>query len=194
MRIATKDRRWLVMALSVGALGLPVLGSGLQATTVERLSLEQMVRLSQRIILGRCVSRESYWNKTRTLILTSTRFAVTADLKGQSQGVATVVTVGGTKDGITQVVHGTPKFEDNEEVLLFLEAGKSGFWKPLGLSQGKFRIVTDHQGVKRAFHASSGLHFVPASAQLSSKAPVPTRIELGHLVNRIRQLIGGGSE
>ena len=193
-RTVVIHRHWFVMALSVATLGSAVLGLKLEATTVVRLSLEQMVRGSQRIIIGRCISQQTYWNKTRTLILTSTRFAVTEDLKGESHGAATVVMVGGTKDGITQEISGTPKFEDNEEVLLFLTAGKSGRWRPLGLSQGKFRIVTDHLGIRRALHASSGLHFSRASAGSSSKAPMPARIEIDRLLSQIRQLINSGGE
>lgn len=193
-RTAVSHRRWWVMALSVATLGRAVLGLELEATTVVRLNLEQMVRGSQRIIIGRCLSRRTHWNRTRTLILTSTRFAVTEDLKGESRGFATVVMVGGTKDGITQEVSGVPKFEVGEEVLLFLTAGKSGRWRPLGLSQGKFRIVTDRQGIRQALHASSGLHFSRASAGESSKAPIPARIEIDRLLSRIRQLINSGGE
>ena len=190
MGIAMGARGGLVTALLLAGTGIPVFAPGVEATTVKRLSLEQMVRGSQRIILGRCVSLETYWNKTRTRILTATRFAVTDNLKGDSRGVATVVTVGGTRDGLTQVVSGTPKFRENEEVLLFLEAGKGSYWILMGLSQGMFRIATDRRGMKVAYHASSGLHLVSASAETSAQTPIPTRVELDRLLSRIRQLAG----
>ena len=189
MRIATRVRDWRLTALLLAGVGVPVLVSGVEATTVKQLSLEQMVRGSQRIILGRCVSLETYWNKTRTRILTATRFAVTEDLKGESRGAATVVTVGGTMDGLTQVVSGTPRFREHEEVLLFLEAGKGDYWILMGLSQGMFRIATDRRGIKVAYHASSGLHLVSASAETSAQTPIPTRVELDRLLSRIRQLV-----
>ena len=188
MAIRITGRGWWITALLLGGVGLLGFAPAVEATTVKRLSLEQLVRGSQRIILGRCVSQETYWNKTRTRILTATRFAVTEDLKGDSRGVATVVTVGGTRDGLTQVVSGTPKFRENEEVLLFLEAGKGSYWILMGLSQGMFRIATDRRGMKVAYHASSGLHLVSASAETSAQTPIPTRVELDRLLSRIRQL------
>jgi hypothetical protein len=189
MRIAARVRDWRLTALLLAGVGVPVLVSGLEATTVKQLSLEQMVRGSHRIMLGRRVSQETYWNKNRTRIYTATRFAVTEDLKGESRGTATVVTVGGTVDGMTLMVPGTPQFREHEEVLLFLEAGKGSYWILMGLSQGMFRIATDRRGMKVAYHASSGLHLVSASAETSAQTPIPTRVELDRLLSRIRQLV-----
>ena len=188
MGMSMRARGWWMAALLSAGTGIPVFAPEVEATTVKQLSLEQMVRGSQRIMLGRCVSQETYWNKTRTRIYTATRFAVTEDLKGESRGAATVVTVGGTMDGLTQVVSGTPRFREHEEVLLFLEAGKGGHWILMGLSQGMFRIATDRRGMKVAYHASSGLHLVSASAETSDQTPIPSRVELDRLLSRIRQL------
>ncbi len=188
MGMSMRARGWWMAVLLSAGTGIPGFAPGVEATTVKQLSLEQMVRGSQRIILGRCVSQETYWNKTRTRILTATRFAVTDNLKGESRGVATVMTVGGTLDGLTQVVSGTPKFRENEEVLLFLEAGKGGYWILMGLSQSMFRIATDRRGMKVAYHASSGLHLVSASDETSAQTPIPARVELDRLLSRIRQL------
>lgn len=189
MKSAMKAWRELVSALVLAGAGVPVLVSGVEATTVQQLSLEQMVRGAHRIMLGRRVSQETYWNKTRTRIYTATRFAVAEDLKGDSRGAATVVTVGGTIDGLTLVVSGTPRFREHEEVLLFLEAGKSGHWILMGLSQGMFRITADRGGVKTAHHASSGLHLIPGSPRSSTQTPIPNRVELDRLLSRIRQLV-----
>lgn len=178
-----------VTALLLAGVGVPLLVSGVEATTVKQLSLEQMARGSHRIMLGRCVSQETYWNKNRTRILTATRFAVTEDLKGEFRETATVVTVGGTMDGLTLVVSGTPSFREQEEVLLFLEAGKSGNWILMGLSQGMFRITADRRGVRTAHHASSGLHLIPGRPESSSPTPIPNRVELDRLLSRIRQLV-----
>ena len=86
MRFAMKAWRELVTALLLAGIGVPVLDSGMEATTVKKLSLEQMVRGAHRIVHGRRVSQETYWNKNRTRIYTATRFAVTEDLKRESSG------------------------------------------------------------------------------------------------------------
>ena len=163
MGMSMRARGWWMAALLSAGTGIPVFAPEVEATTVKQLSLEQMVRGSHRIMLGRRVSQETYWNKTRTRIYTATRFAVTEDLKGESRGAATVVTVGGTMDGLTQVVSGTPRFREHEEVLLFLEAGKGSYWILMGLSQGMFRIATDppgsQDGLSRFLRASLGPGF-----------------------------------
>lgn len=189
MGMAMRVGSWLVTTLLLVGVGVPVFVPGVEATTVKQFSLEQMVRGSHRIILGRCVSQETYWNKTRTRILTANRFAVTEDLKGESRETATVVTVGGTMDGLTLAVSGTPRFRENEEVLLFLEAGKGDYWILMGLSQGMFRIAADPQGIRTAHHASSGLRLISASPESSSQTPIPGRIGLDRLLSRIRQLV-----
>jgi len=194
MRNAMKAWRVPVSALVLAGVGVPGFVSGLEATTVKRFSLEEMVHKSQRIMLGRRVSQETYWNKNRTRIYTATRFEVTEDLKGESRRTATVVTVGGTIDGMTLVVSGTPSFREHEEVLLFLEAGKSGNWILLGLSQGMFRVTADRRGVRTAHHASSGLGLVAGSPESSSQTPIPNRVELDRLLSRIRQLVGNSGK
>lgn len=190
MSIVVRRRGWWLTTLLLAGAGIAGIAPWVEATTVKQLSLEQMVRGSQRIVLGRRVSQKTYWNKTRTRIFTATRFAVSEDLKGESRGTATVVTVGGTMDGLTLVVSGTPRFREREEVLLFLETGKSGNWILMGLSQGVFRITADREGVKTAHHASSGLHLIPASPESSSQTPIPAQAELDRLLSRIRQLVG----
>lgn len=194
MSIVVRPGGWCLTTLVLAVMSLPGIAPGVEATTVKQLSLEQMVRGSHRIMLGRCVSQETYWNKNRTRIYTAIRFAVTEDLKEGSGRSATVVTVGGTIDGITLAVSGTPSFRENEEVLLFLEAGKGGNWILMGLSQGMFRITADRGGVKTAHHASSGLHLVSASPESSSQTPIPARVELDRLLSRIRQLVGMAGE
>ena len=60
-----------------------------------------------------------------------------------------------------------PVFEPEEEVLLFLEPSKNGHWQPLGLSQGKFRILRNRQtGEEEVVHSLSGLElYDPAKPQ-----------------------------
>ena len=111
------------------ALGLTLFASfPLLSTTVEKFTLDDLVQKSGRIVVGKCISRESRWNDRNTLILTTARFAVSEPLKGSSDGFVNVVTVGGMLDGITQTVSGMPVFEPEEEVLLFLEPSKNGHW------------------------------------------------------------------
>lgn len=160
------------------------------STTVEKFTLDDLVQKSGRIIVGKCISRESRWNDRNTLILTTARFAVSEPLKGSSDGFVNVVTVGGTLDGITQTVSGMPVFEPEEEVLLFLEPSKNGHWQPLGLAQGKFRILRNRQtGEEEVVHSLFGLElYDPASRSLSQQTK-PSRAALKPMAERIRRMV-----
>jgi hypothetical protein len=160
-------------------------------TTVLKLSFEELVRKSGRIILGRCLSTESRWNQGNTLIYTYSRFAVSENFKGQANGFVDVVTVGGVVDGITQTISGMPHFEVNEEVVLFLEPSKRDLWQPVGLSQGKFRIEKNSQtGDKEAVLSLSGLRLYGTPSGNTSIQDHPRRIALGRLVQVIKRLVG----
>ncbi|MGH9429044.1 MAG: hypothetical protein ACRD2L_22400 [Terriglobia bacterium] len=160
------------------------------STTVEKFTLDDLVQKSGRIIVGKCMSRASRWNDRNTLILTTARFAVSEPLKGSNDGFVNVVTVGGTLDGITQTVSGMPVFEPEEEVLLFLEPSKNGHWQPLGMSQGKFRILRNRQtGEEEVVHSLSGLElYDPANRRLSQQEK-PSRSPLKPMVERIRRMV-----
>ena len=160
------------------------------ATTVEKFTLDDLVQKSGRIVVGKCIARESRWNDRNTLILTTARIAVSEPLKGSSDGFVNVVTVGGTLDGITQTVSGMPVFEPEEEVLLFLEPSKNGHWQPLGMSQGKFRILRNRQtGEQEVIHSLSGLDlYDPANRSLSQQEK-PSRAPLKPMVERIRRMV-----
>jgi len=173
-------------------LALTLLASSLQAlaTTVERFTLDDLVQKSGRIVVGKCISRESRWNDRNTLILTTARIAVSEPLKGSSDGFVNVVTVGGTLDGITQTVSGMPVFEPEEEVLLFLEPSKNGHWQPLGMSQGKFRILRNRQtGEQEVIHSLSGLELYDPSSRSLSQQEKPSRAPLKPMVERIRRMV-----
>ncbi len=115
---------------------------------------------------------------------------VSEPLKGSADGFVNVVTVGGTLDGITQTVSGMPVFEPEEEALLFLEPSKNGQWQPLGMSQGKFRILRNRQtGEQEVVHSLSGLElYDPASRSLSQQEK-PSRAPLKPMVERIRRMV-----
>jgi hypothetical protein len=160
-------------------------------TTVLKLSFEELVRRSGRVILGRCLSTESRWNQENTLIFTYSKFAVSENLKGQANGFVEVMTVGGVVNGITQTVSGMPHFEVNEEALLFLEPFKKDRWQPLGLSQGKFRIEKNSQtGDKEAVLNLSGLRLYGTSSGDTSIQTHPQRVPLDRLVEAIKHLVG----
>ncbi|MEW5978067.1 MAG: hypothetical protein AB1898_19910 [Acidobacteriota bacterium] len=178
--------------ISVGLLAgcFLFIGGTAWATTVERLSLEELVQKSNRIVQGQCLSTESRWTADHRLVLTRSRFAVTEDLKGKSGGFITVITVGGTVDNITQTVSGMPEFRTHEEVVLFLEPAKSGGWQPLGLAQGKYRIVRDSQsGQDEVIQSLGGLTLYDPSRRAISTDSSLRRAPLSAFKEEIKRLL-----
>jgi hypothetical protein len=160
------------------------------STTVEKFTLEDLVQKSGRIIVGKCFSTESHWNENNTLILTTSRFLVSEPLKGTRDSFVTVITVGGTLNGITQTVSGMPEFVPEEEVLLFLEPSRNSNWKPLGLSQGKFRILRNRvTGEAEVIHSLSGLQLYDPVTRRLSHSEKPSRAPLNQMVERIKRLV-----
>ena len=186
VRWRTNMRKLLILAL-----GWMLCGTFKSlSTTVEKFTLDELVQKSGRIIVGKCISRESRWNDRNTLILTTARFTVRETLKGSTDGFVSVVTVGGTLDGITQTVSGMPIFEPEEEVLLFLEPSKNGHWQPLGMSQGKFRILRNRlTGEEEVIHSLSGLELYDPISRSLSQQEKPSRAPLKPMVERIRRLV-----
>jgi hypothetical protein len=179
-----------IPALIFWVVAVPLSPILLFSTTVEKFTLEDLVHKAGGILIAKCLSTQSRWNDQNTLILTTSRFAVSERLKGSSNGFVEVVTVGGTLDGVTQTVSGMPEFRPEEEVLLFLEPSKNGNWQPLGMSQGKFRIVKNQlTGESEVVHAVSGLQlYDPVTRSLSSQTK-PSRAPLRPFIERIRNLI-----
>lgn len=160
------------------------------STTVEKFSLEDLVHKSSKIVVGRCVSTESRWNGKNTLILTTSTVEISDQIKGETDGMIRVVTVGGTVNGITQTVSGMPQFEPGEEVILFLEPSKNTGWQPLGLAQGKLRITKNRiTGEMEVVHSLSGLQLYDPSTQTTSAQESPARAPLRLMMERIRRLV-----
>jgi hypothetical protein len=125
----------------------------LSATSVRRLSFEELVQTANFIIQGSVVDSRTYRSNDGKLILTSYTINVQENLKGSSGSTLIVTTVGGRIGNTILHVAGVPVFQPGETAVLFLE--KTGaFTTVVGLNQGKFAITN---GV--VSNSSNGLSF-----------------------------------
>ena len=109
------------------------------ATTVQRLSLDEMVHAAHSIVHGRVRSSTPHWSTDHRLILTTTVIDVQETMKGQASRTIEVTTIGGKVGDLTLVVPGMPAFEAGEEAILFVET-VGVVQTVVGLSQGKFAV------------------------------------------------------
>lgn len=170
-RIATAARAALAIVLLCAAAA--------RGTQIEHRTPEQMGAGSALVVQGRVAGVRSYWNGTRTKILTEARIAVDRSLKGEAGGEVSVVQLGGTVGHVQMRVEGAVSWERGEEVLLFLEPFRPGTYQIYGLSLGRYDIERDGRGrpfVRGAGPGSAGLPGAPGRDR-DGLVPLDTFIE-----------------
>src|SRR5262245_6015458 len=125
----------ILLVILVVSLSIPA-----QATTVERLNLDGLVKKSSKIVIGRVRSSRTYWSSNGKLILTNYTIDVHETIKGQAARTLELTTIGGTIGDLTLHVAGMPVFDKDENTVLFVE--RTGAYSTVvGLGQGKFSVV-----------------------------------------------------
>lgn len=178
--------RWSTALLAVLLLLAP---ANSHATQVEYLPLETLGAESPVVVRGEVVGVRSYWNSTRTRILTETSVQVTERYKGAASGLVQVVQMGGELDGIRMTVAGSLAWQPGEDVVLFLEDSLPGRYRVAGFSQGKFGVVRDPRtGVERVVQAPlGGVELIDADA-----APTVRSRTLQSLLSQALPNLDGG--
>jgi hypothetical protein len=129
----------IVISLFPALLFLPAI----RATTLARLSLDQLAAESDAVARVRCAGAESRWENGS--IWTVTTFDVMETMKGALPGEITVRLPGGRAGHLTALVDGTPKFSPGAEAVVFLERSRAGGYTVAGWVEGTFRILRDPQ-------------------------------------------------
>jgi hypothetical protein len=151
------------------------------ASTLVRMSLEQLAQASTEVIRGHVVSQETLWNRAHTRIYTYTTVAVEQTYKGNPASTLIVQQPGGTIGKVHVFVAGTIQFRSQADYLLFLErsAADSSRFLPVGMMQGAYRIYRDAttQEEKLILPLGSLTRGAPASGAASTLAGpvVPVR-------------------
>ncbi len=120
------------------------------ATTVRLVDLAEMSRQSAFIFHGTVtdVTARNLGSAEQPRIVTDVTFDVHRVLKGTTKGPQfTLRLIGGTVDGMTLAIPGSPRFSAQDEVVLFLEwTGES--YAVNGMRQGLYRVTRDSAGTK----------------------------------------------
>lgn len=149
------------LAVALCALTAATLG----ATTLTRMSDEQLTVEAAVIVQGRCTEVTGRW-LDRTLVTLAT-IEVEDSLKGPAQDQLTVVIPGGVDVDrpvpIAVTFPGAPALFPEENVLLFLTpfAELPGSYLVVGFSQGKFTVLTDPGGNQLAASSHTSRSTVP---------------------------------
>ena len=134
------------LKISCFSIFLLLIGAIVQATTIQKLSFEDLVSLSELIIEGEVVSAEPF--ASGELIYTRVLLKVDDVLKGEEPGEFLELDfVGGAQDGKSVNIAGQDIPVSGERGFYFIEDRSMKAVNPLtGWSQGHFRIVADIKG------------------------------------------------
>lgn len=136
------------------------MAAGLEASTVRRLTLDEMAVRADRIFTGTVVGIASQVNARRTAIHTFVTIEVEEYLKGGRRNLLTLRFLGGEAAGYRLVVPGSPVFHRGEEVLVFSEGRAGRIPTVLGMAAGKFTVDRDPATGDRMLRRSlAGLTF-----------------------------------
>lgn len=118
---------------------------GLGASTLERLSTDDLVAKSTAIVRARVTGAPAGFLH-RGMIYSRYRLTVTETLKGPAAATVDVAVPGGVLSGLRQTVAGAPGLNGGEEYVFFLWTSRTGLTQIIGLTQGLFSIKTASSG------------------------------------------------
>jgi hypothetical protein len=145
LRTKIKMRRLIVFPLPISVLPLllimlaPFGMAG--ATTLQRLSLDQLAKGSDAVARVNFSSAESRWENGT--IWTVTTLHVVETMKGNLPAEISVRLPGGSVGHLTATVEGAPRFHPGDDAIVFLKNSPAGGFTVAGWVQGTFRISRD---------------------------------------------------
>ena len=180
--------------ISMMGLALSV-SPAVRATTVEPVSLSELVRRSATIVHGTVQETHTQWEDGGGRLYTYVTVSANEILKGENPGARSVTfRQFGGRDGDRMVyVAGTPRFAPKQEVLLFLTGNDAGGYpQVMGIFQGAFRPVGGPGGTRRVagLSADTGRAILPDPPEGKGASPLsPVGGSFGNFLERIRGFV-----
>jgi hypothetical protein len=114
------------------------------ATTIARLSLDEMTARSETIVSGQITDSWTAWDSDHKYIWTHYTVTVDSTVKGTSARTVEITEPGGVVGIVGMNIGGATSYTKGEHVMIFLERMPNGYLRTAGLGQGKYGI--DAQG------------------------------------------------
>ena len=162
--------------------------TGLHASTLQQLSLDDMIQKSTVIV--RAKPQLSYTAPHGAVIYTHYQIQVTETFKGTPEANLDVVVPGGVSGGLRQIFAGAPVLLNGQDYVLFLWTSKNGLTQVIGLSQGLFSVSSGASGQPMVIHAASKELMLNAAGQPVTDSDV--QMSLSSLRTRIQSALSGG--
>jgi hypothetical protein len=171
--MTTNNRFAPLAALLLVALAVPAA----HAAIAQAATFDEKVDNSAAIILGKCVKTEAKLDPSGRWIVTYATFAVEQSMKGDASGQLTIVTPGGTVNGIHQETIGVPVFQTGDEHVVFLRNTRLGP-SPLYFDQGTYNVAAGDRGEKLIVPMPSNvIHIDSQRGMAAAPADEPRTLE-----------------
>jgi hypothetical protein len=164
-------------------LALALVASGF-ATTLERLSVDEMIQKSTSIVRGRVIDVSTV--QRGNLIYTVYRLSIVERLKGVSTASTTDVYVpGGAINGYRQTFAGSPVLGTGSDFVVFIWTSPRGINQLIGLGQGLFEVKAGGSGDAILSRGPLDAEMVDSTGRVVTD--VGAKLTLSNLRGRVRQ-------
>jgi hypothetical protein len=139
----------------IALLQITFVGTGF-ATTLRKLSLNDLVNASDEVIVGTCEKTETIWLENRIFTVATVKIGESAKGKAVAGDKVQIHILGGSVKEplpVTMRVEGAETLAVGEEAVLFLErfGNNKEYRRVVGMAQGKVPVTTDAKtGAKQA--------------------------------------------
>ena len=153
------------------------------ATSVARLSFEELTDQSELVVSGHINRSWAEWDAEHKYIWTRYELSMSATLKGSAASSVVFSEPGGIVGEAGMSVPGAVGYATGEEVVIFLQRMPNGYLRTAGWSQGKFKV--DQDGKLHGEASAVGLEVVGGN----TRAATPLRSLDGLNVAQLRGMI-----
>ncbi len=175
--------RYGIRWIAVLVCGFAVLSTA-RATSVARLSFEELTDQSELVVSGQINRSWAEWDAEHKYIWTRYELSVSgATLKGNAASSVVFSEPGGIVGDKGMSIAGAVGYQHGENVVVFLQRMPNGYLRTAGWSQGKFRV--DQDGKLHGDASAVGLELVGANA----RAATPLRSLEGLSVAQLRGMV-----
>src|SRR5436305_2325471 len=158
----------LIALLVVVTIALAVPAAN--AAVAQAATFDEKVDNAAAIVLGKCVKTEAKFDPTGRWIVTYATFNVEETMKGAAAGQVTIVTPGGSVNGIHQETIGIPSFREGDEHVIFLRNTRLGP-TPLYFDQGTYDVAAGEHGEKMIVPMPSNVMHIDTQRGMVVAAP-----------------------
>lgn len=170
-----------LVLVAAAALSAPA-----SATTLARLSVEQMVDASDFVVRG---TVQEVWSERDASghIWTRALVDVAENLKNQAPPELVVEAPGGEYDGAVQEIALAPRYSVGEEVVLFVDRKKEpGHFGTVALAAGKYTVRVNPADGSEMLVAFTVPYTRPYDARFIPNPPIADRIGAAAFADRVR--------